>query len=110
MCRDHLRRDTPEFAKRLPEGECFAPLGKNTGRPNEFTDSEHFRSEHNFRRKSILAMTLAERPGTGITLRQNRSTSHVITCDTSATNNEIRVSEENSLKIIASDLTSVNIS
>ena len=45
-------------------------LETNTGKPNEFTDSEHFWSEHNFHVKSMLAMTLAERPGTGITLAE----------------------------------------
>ena len=46
--------------------------------PNEFTDVEHFGFEHHRRPNTILAMTLAERPRTGITLTANGSTSYVI--------------------------------
>ena len=41
---------------------------QNTVGPNEFTDLEKFGVEHHRRPKTIFVMTLAERPGTGITL------------------------------------------
>ena len=51
--------------------------GKNTAGPNECTDFEQFGLEHTDRPKTMLAMTWPNHPGDGITLRQNRSTSHV---------------------------------
>ena len=50
---------------------------KNIPGRNEFTDFEQFGVEHPPRIKSILAIHSANYPGNGITLRQNRSTSHI---------------------------------
>ena len=50
---------------------------KNTVGPNEFTDFEKFPVEHPDRIKTILATNWRNHPGDGITLRHNRSTSHV---------------------------------
>ena len=44
-------------------------LRKNTARPNEFTDFEKFKVSHPKSPKTSLAMTWANHPGTGITLR-----------------------------------------
>ena len=51
--------------------------GKNTAGPNEFTDFEQFNREHTENIKTMLAMNWPNHPSDGITLRQNRSTSHV---------------------------------
>ena len=50
---------------------------KNTAGPNEFTDFEKIGLEYPDRIKTMLAMNWTNHPGDGITLRQNRSTSHV---------------------------------
>ena len=50
---------------------------KNTAGPNEFADFEQFRIEHTGRLKTILVTNWPVHPGDGITLRQNRSTSHI---------------------------------
>ena len=83
---------------------------KNAVGPNEFTDFEKFEVKHPNEPKTMFGTNWLNHPGSGITLRQNRATSHIITCDANATNNEIHINEGNSLKIINSDLTSVNIS
>ena len=44
---------------------------------NKFADFEKFGGEHPSRPKSTLATNCANHPGGGITLRQNRSTSHI---------------------------------
>ena len=51
--------------------------GKNTAGPNEFTDFEQFGLEHGDRTKTIVATNWPVHPGDGITLRQDRSTSHM---------------------------------
>ena len=84
--------------------------GKNIVGPNEFTDFENFDVEHPNRIKTSFVTNSPNHPGDGITLRQNRSSSHIIICKANAASNEIRVSEENALKITPSDVTSVNIS
>ena len=84
--------------------------GKNTVGPNELTDFEKFDVEHPETTKTIFTTNSPNHPGDGITLRQNRSSSHIIICKANAASNEIRVSEENTLKITPSDVTSVNIS
>ena len=50
---------------------------KNAFGPNEFTDFEKFNLEHPENPKMIFATNWLNHPGDGITLRQNRSTSHV---------------------------------
>ena len=45
--------------------------------PNEFTDFEQIEVEHLKGTTSMARPTSANHPGDGITLRQNRSTSHV---------------------------------
>ena len=57
----------------------------------------------------ILTTNSPKYPGDAITLRQNRSTRYIIICTASDASNEIRVSEERPLKIIPSNVTSVNI-
>ena len=52
-------------------------MAKNTAGRNEFTDFEQFTREHTENIKTMLAMNWPNHPGDGITLRQNRSTSHV---------------------------------
>ena len=69
---------------------------RNTLGPNELTDVEKFEVEQPDRIKTILATNSTNHPGDGITLRQNRSSSHIIICEASAASNEIRVSEEKS--------------
>ena len=51
---------------------------KNTFGPNEFTDFDNFKLEHPENTKTIFATDWPNHPGDGITLRQNRSTSHVL--------------------------------
>ena len=51
--------------------------GKNTVGPNDLTDFKQFELKHPPQIKTILAMTSFNHPGEGITLRQNRSTSHI---------------------------------
>ena len=50
---------------------------QNTKGPNKFTDFEKFWLEHTDRIKTMFAMTWANHPGDGITLRQNRFASHM---------------------------------
>ena len=57
----HMRENNPE----------------NTAGRNEFTDSEQFGREHPENNKTMLAMNWPNHHGDGITLRQNRSTSHM---------------------------------
>merc|ERR1712115_486594 len=76
---------------------------RNTVGPNEFTDFEKFEVEHPENTKTILATNSPNHPGDGITLRQNRSSSHIMMCKASAANNEIRVSEEKSKNLMISD-------
>ena len=64
--------------------------------PNEFTDFEIFDVEHPENIKTSLATNWPNHPGTGITLRQNRSSSNIMICKANAASNEIRVSEEKS--------------
>ena len=51
---------------------------KTDAGPNEFTDFENFGVEHPDPPKTIFATNWPNHPGDGITLRQNRSTSHVL--------------------------------
>ena len=57
---------------------------RNTVGPNEFTDFEKFEVEQPDGPKTILATNSPNHPGDGITLRQNRSSSHIIICKASA--------------------------
>ena len=50
--------------------------GKNTAGPNECADFDQFGLEHADPSKTILATNSPNHPGDGITLRQNRSSSH----------------------------------
>ena len=69
----HLFRDmTPPIESHMREKH-----GKNTVGQNEFTDFEKIELEHPENTKTILATTSANHPGEGVTLRQNRSTSHI---------------------------------
>ena len=52
-------------------------MGKNSVGPSEFTDFEQFELKHTENTKTILATTSANHTGEAITLRQNRSTSHI---------------------------------
>ena len=52
---------------------------KNTVGPNENTDLEKFHVERTENIKTIFGTNLPNHPGDGITLRQNRSTSHIPT-------------------------------
>ena len=57
---------------------------KNIVGPNEFTDFEKFEVEHPENIKTMFARNSANHPGDGITLRQNRSLSHILMCKASA--------------------------
>ena len=73
---------------------CENNYGKILVGPNEFTDFEKFEVEQPEGLKTILATNSPNHPGNGITIRQNRSSSHIIICKANAAGNEIRVSEE----------------
>ena len=51
---------------------------KITADPNEFTDFENVKLEHPENRKTSFATNWRNHPGDGVTLRQNRFTSHVL--------------------------------
>ena len=57
---------------------------ENTVGPNELTDFETFKVEHPETIKTILATNSPNHPGDCITLRRNRSSSHIIICKASA--------------------------
>ena len=63
----------PPIESHMPENN-----GKNTAGPNEFTDFEKFEVEHPENTKTRFTMNWPNHPGAGITLRQNRSTSHAV--------------------------------
>ena len=70
----HLFGDmTLPIESHMPENN-----GKNTVALNQFTDFEKFDVEHPDKPKTIFGTNLPNHPGDGMTLRQNRSTSHVI--------------------------------
>ena len=52
-------------------------IRKNKVGPNEFRNFEQFQVEHLKNNVPMARPTLAKHPGDGITLRQNRSTSHM---------------------------------
>ena len=83
---------------------------RNKVGPNEFTDFEKFDVEHPKITKTILTTNSPNHPGDGITLRQNRSTIHIIICKARAASNEIHVNEEHSSNLMVLDVTSVNFS
>ena len=68
--------------------------GKNTAGPNECAGFEQSGLEHTDPPKTILAMNWPNHPGDGITVRQNRSTSHIKYDGGAPQSNEIRANED----------------
>ena len=88
-------------------GGCRKNNWKKTVGPNEVTDFQKFDIEQIDGPKTILATNLPNHPGDGITLRQTRSSSHIIMGKATAASNEILVSEKQIWNLINSNVTSV---